>query len=231
MLPSKAVASTGPGDGNLPDLPPDAVRSYLQYRIPLQVAADFYVFELQRLLEDPSDYGEVNELFSAKNNRGQGNPSRMEREFTNVFRIIGLSMPPDIADEMRDAQFKFEKATATISKATAGIRRDLPVEIDQSTITTAQAGWDDGRMAINDFFKALNEATGLPEMKAIPAVGPSQFAQYGRSKNRYVDLKKKIKLCQNRGGPSLSQAWGQLMVSGYLQDSCGIPDMDDYFYQ
>lgn len=32
-----ASAATGPTDGNLPELPPEAVRSYLQYRIPLQV--------------------------------------------------------------------------------------------------------------------------------------------------------------------------------------------------
>lgn len=44
-------ALTGPSDGHLPDLPPDAVRSYLQYRIPLQTAADYYVFELQGLLQ------------------------------------------------------------------------------------------------------------------------------------------------------------------------------------
>lgn len=48
---ASAIAATGPTDGNLPDLPPDAVRSYLQYRIPLQTAADFYVFELQDLLQ------------------------------------------------------------------------------------------------------------------------------------------------------------------------------------
>lgn len=33
-----ASAITGPADGNLPDLPAEAVRSYLQYRIPLQVS-------------------------------------------------------------------------------------------------------------------------------------------------------------------------------------------------
>jgi hypothetical protein len=44
-------------------------------------------------------------------------------------------------------------------------------------------------------------------------------------------LMKKTKLCQNRGGPALSQAWGQLMISGYMQDSCGIPDLEEYFYQ
>jgi len=228
-----ANAEAGRLGGNMPDpdLPPDAVRSYLQYRIPLQTSADFYVFELQELLKDTSDYGEVNVLFESKNNRGQGRPSRIESEFSNVFRIIGLSMPPDIADEMRDAQFKFERGAQMVSQATAGIRRDLPVEIAPDTVEKALAGWDLGRKGINEFLTALNSATGLSEMKTIPAPGPNQFAEYGRSRKRYVDLKKKIKLCQNRGGPNLSQAWGQLMVSGYLQDSCGIPDMESYFYQ
>jgi hypothetical protein len=226
-----ATHSTGPEDGNLPDLPPEAVRSYLQYRIPLQTSADFYVFELQDLLQDISQWGEVGELFQVNNNRGQGNPSRIEREFTNVFRIVGLSMPPETADEMREAQFRFEKAAATISKVTAGIRRDLPIEVDKNAVPMALASWEDGRKAINSFFVSLNDATGLSEMKTIPPAGPEQAAQYGRSKRRYVDLKKKIKLCQNRGGPTLSQAWGQLMVSGYMQDSCGIPDLDEYFYQ
>ena len=222
---------TGPDSGNLPDLPPDAVRSYLQYRIPLQTSADFYIFELQDLLKDTSDWGEVGQLFSVNNNRGQGNPSRIEREFTNVFRIIGLSFPPDAAESMRDAQFRFERAMSVLSKTTAGIRRDLPVEIDANAVPNAMAAWDDGRKAINEFFAILNETTGLNEMKAIPAPGSNQYSEYGRSLRRYVELKKKIKLCQNRGGPTLSQAWGQLMVSGYLQDSCGVPDLDEYFFQ
>ena len=228
---AEARRVTGPSDGNLVDLPPEAVRSYLQYRIALQTSADFYLFELQDLLRDPSDYGTVNDLYQANNNRGQGNPNRIEREFTNTFRIIGLSMPPEYADEMRDAQYKFERGAQVISKATAGYRRDLPVEIDKDTVTNAMAGWEGGRQAINEFFVSLNRATGLDEMRLIPPAGPSQFQEYGRSERRYIDLKKKIKLCQNRGGPSLSQGWGYLMVTGYVQDSCAVPDLNDYFYQ
>lgn len=215
----------------LDDLPFEAQRSYLQYRVPLQTSADFYVFELQRLLKDTNEWGSVGEFFQVNNNRGQGNPSRIEREFTNTMRILGLSMPPDTADEMRDAQFKFEAAMAKISKATSGVRRDLPVELDKNLITVASNGWEEGRVALNDFFRVANQATGLDELKPIPPAGPDQFKQYGRSERKYIDLKKKIKLCQNRGGPTLSVAWGQLMVSGYLQDSCGIPDLDAYFYQ
>jgi len=218
-------------DGNLPDLPSEAVRSYLQYRIPLQIAADYYVFNLQDMVADIDQWGEVGQLFRVNNNRGQGQPSKIERDYVNPMRILLLSFPPDISEEMRDAQFRFERAANTISKATAGYRRDLPVEVDAKSITNARVGWDEGRVALNDFFVLLNTAVGLDELTPIPAPGPNQVKEYGRSARRYNELQKKIKLCQNRGGPALSQAWGQLMVSGYLQDSCGIPDMDDYFKQ
>lgn len=234
-LPSLAAPKiTGAEDGNLPDLPPEAARSYLQYRASLQLAADYYVFELQDKIGRIDDWGEVNQLFQTNNNRGQGQPNKIERDYTNPMRILGLSMPPDEADDLRDAQFKFERAMAKLTKATAGVRRDLPVEIDKSLVTDAKKGWEDGRVALNDFFVVLNRTTGLEEMKVIPESGDGQFRAYGRSPRRYFELMKKTKLCQNRGGPALSQAWGQLMVSGYLQenmDSCGIPDPVEYFYQ
>lgn len=232
LAPQPTFALTGPTDGNLVDLPPEAVRSYLQYRMPLQTSADYYVFELQDKIKDSDDWGEIGELFRALNNRGQGQPSRIEREYVNPMRILGLSMPPDIADRMRESQFKFEKAMTIITKATAGIRRDLPIEIDKNAVAIAQTGWEEGRVALNEFFDTLNEATGLSEMKAIPPAGPYQFKDYGRSQRRYLELMKVTKLCQNRGGPTLSQAWGQLMVTGTVQDSCGIAAaLEDYFYQ
>lgn len=226
-----AFASTGSKDGNLPDLPSEAVRSYLQYRIPLQIAADSYVFDLQGMVVNTDSWGEVGQMFRVNNNRGQGQPSKVERDFVNPMRILLLGMPPDIADDMRDAQFRFEKAMDSISKATAGYRKDLPVEIPKDAVDSARAGWETGRVALNDFFVLLNGVTGLSEMKTIPPAGPKQQEEYGRSAKRYNELIKKTKLCQNRGGPALSQAWGQLMVSGYLQDSCGIPDLEGYFYQ
>jgi hypothetical protein len=223
---------TGPRDGLLPDLPPEAIRSYLQYRYPLQLAADYYIFDLQNAVGHPEDWGDIGSLFSSSLARGgQGQPSRIEREYTNVFRILGLSMPPDVADEMRNAQYDFERAMSKIAAATGGMRRDLPVALDPSAIPLAAAGWDEGRRALNSFLTTLNTATGLNEMKLIPPAGPSQYQEYGRSVAQYNNLVKKTKLCQNRGGPTLSVAWGALMVSGTLQDSCGIPDLDDYFYQ
>jgi len=211
------------------DLPPDAIRSYLQYRIQLQTAADYYLFELRKQISNIDDWGEVNTLFSSMNARGgQGQPSRIQRDFLNPMNIVTLSMAPDEADEMRSYSFKFEFAMEKIRKATAGIRRDLPVEISAESMPQAVEGWNEGRQALNSYFLALNKATGLKgEMKTIP----EKASEYGRSERKFFDLKKKLKLCQNRGGPALSQAWGQLMVSGYLQDSCGIPDLNNYFFQ
>lgn len=217
---------------DLDELPPDAAKSYFQYRIPLQIAADYYIFDLQDKIGDIDEWGNIGQLFQTNNARGgQGQPSKIERDFVNPMNIVLLSMPPDIADEMREAQFKFEAAMNKISKATGGYRRDLPVEIPRSSVESAKQGWEEGRLAFNQFFFLLNAVTGLSEMKPVPAAGPNQKAEYGRSARRYNDLIKKTKLCQNRGGPALSQAWGQLMVSGYLQDSCGIPDLDTYFLQ
>lgn len=224
---------TGAEDGNLPDLPPEASRSYLQYRIALQVAIDYYIFELQPKLGNIDDWGEVNQLFQTNNNRGQGQPNKIERDYTNTMRILLLSMPPDESEEMRAAQFKFERAMNKITKATAGVRRDLPVEIDSSLVKTAEQGWEDGRVALNEFLAILNKVTGLNEMKLIPEPGPDQRKNYGRSAKRFFELTKKTKLCQNRGGPALSQAWGQLMVSGYLQDnmdSCGSKYKDIFAF-
>lgn len=226
-LPQSAVAVpkvTGSNDGNLPDLPFEAGRSYLQYRFALQVAADYYVFDLQDKVADIDEWGEINQIFQTNNNKGQGQPNKVERDFTNPMRIIGLSMLPDESEAMRDAQYKFERAMLKITKSVSGVRRDLPVEIDKSLVTDAKKGWEDGRVALNEFFTVLNTVTGLNEMRLIPASGADQAKQYGRSSRRYKELAKKTKLCQNRGGPALSQAWGQLMVSGYLQenmDSCG----------
>jgi hypothetical protein len=125
------------------------------------------------------------------------------------MRVLLLSFPPDVSDEMREAQFRFERAMNSISKATAGYRKDLPVEIDSKSITEAQRGWDEGRSALNDFFALINSEVGLQELRTIPPPGPNQFKEYGRSARRFNELQKKTKLCQNRGGPALSQAWGK----------------------
>ncbi|KAL3916094.1 MAG: hypothetical protein SGARI_008035 [Bacillariaceae sp.] len=99
---------------------------------------------------------------------------------------------------MREAQFRFEKAMNNVSKATAGYKKDLPVEIDPKSIVAAKQGWEDGRLALNDFLALINKETGLSELKSVPPAGPSQFKEYGRSARRFNELMKKTKLCQNR---------------------------------
>mmetsp|Transcript_31882 Transcript_31882/g.63158 ORF Transcript_31882/g.63158 Transcript_31882/m.63158 type:complete len:314 (-) Transcript_31882:155-1096(-) len=236
LVPAPAYASTATTaeniGGNLPDLPGEAVRSYLQYRIPLAIAIDFFVFELQDKIEVIDDWGEINVLFQQSSaNGGMGNPSRVEREYVNPMRILGFSMPPDEAEDMQKAQQIFESGMSKLGKATKGIRRDIPVEVTDADIQKAREGYEKSRIGLNAFIVALNKATGLNEMKTIPPRGPKQIAQYGRSRSKYNVLVKKTKLCQNRGGPTLAKTWGGLMVTGYLQDSCGIPDLDLYFLQ
>ena len=230
-LPSRVPTTSS--SGLLPDLPPEAVRSYLQYRFPLQLAADYYIFDLQTMVRDTDEFGSVNDLVASKGSRGGGGgASRIERDYVNPMRIIGLSMPPEYADDIRDTQFAFEKAMARLTKATGGIRRGLSVEIDKEAVPSAVAAWEEGRMALNSFFVTLNAATGLEgELRVIPPPGPDQTREYGRSIRRYNEFTKKTRLCQNRGGPTLSAAWGQLMISGYLQDSCGVEPLEGYFFQ
>ena len=56
------------------------------------------------------------DLVSSKGGRQGGTASRIEREFVNPMRIIGLSMPPEYADDIRDSQFAFEKAMSKMTK-------------------------------------------------------------------------------------------------------------------
>ena len=129
-------------------------------------------------------------------------------------------------------QINYSHANPLLNQATAGIRKDLPIEISKDAVPTAMNGWEEGRIALNKFFTICNDTTGLTELKLIPkGDGDQQWIDYKRSPRKYNELMKKTKLCQNRGGPTLSAAWGQLMVSGYMQDSCGIPDMEEYFFQ
>lgn len=164
--------------GSLPDLPPEAVRSYLQYRFPLQLAADYYIFDLQTQVSNVDEYGNISDLLNSQGGGrgGQGGSSRLERDFVNPMRIIGLSMPPDVADNLRSNQFQFELAMSKLRKVTSGIRRDLPVEIDVAAVVPkAQEAWNDGRLALNSYFEILNSVTGLKgEMVSIPPSGLNQ---------------------------------------------------------
>ena len=47
------------------------------------------MFEIQDKVANIDDWGEVNQIFVTSNNRGQGQPNKVERDFTNPMRIIG----------------------------------------------------------------------------------------------------------------------------------------------
>jgi len=54
--PQVAFAKTATDASSLdPDLPKDAIKSYLQYRYSLQLAADYYIFDLQNMVADTGE--------------------------------------------------------------------------------------------------------------------------------------------------------------------------------
>ena len=54
--PQAAFAKTVTNAASLdPDLPNDAIKSYLQYRYSLQLAADYYIFDLQNMVADTGE--------------------------------------------------------------------------------------------------------------------------------------------------------------------------------
>ena len=81
LSPSASAASgiATSSDGNLPDLPSEAVRAYLQYRVQLQISADYYIFSLQDKIGDIDEWGEIGQIFRVNNNKGQGQPSKIGR--------------------------------------------------------------------------------------------------------------------------------------------------------
>jgi hypothetical protein len=48
-------------------------------------------------------------------------------------------------------------------------------------VSDALAGWEGGRLALNEFFVSLKDSTGSSEMKTIPPSGPNQVNEYERS--------------------------------------------------
>merc|ERR1712157_468393 len=119
------------------DLPKDALRDYLQYRVPLQLSADFYMFDLKEQLLKFDSWGEVNTIFVSNGARGGSGVSRLEREYLNPMRILTLSMPPEESEKLSDARDSFEKTMFRLSILTKGVRKDLPVELPPALISDA----------------------------------------------------------------------------------------------
>ena len=73
----------------------------------------------------------------------------------------------------------------------------------------------------------MNTATQSKRLTLIPPKGDG----YPRSRQLYIDLKKDMAVCQNRGGESLAGIWGQLMVYGTATNPCGKVNLASYFDQ
>ncbi len=193
--------------------------------------SDFYHFDLRPGVADPTQWPRLSPLFAASQARaGQGSPSKIERDFVNPMRIIRLSVPEGGEwSGLQEGEDAFQRGMQAVAGVVAGKGGDIPVEVTPAERRAALDGWEAGRVGINTYFETLNSNLGMTELKLIPAAADGDFG--GRSFRAYNDYSKKVKLCQNRGGPSLAAAWGGLMVTGTVQDSCGIPPIEEYFYQ
>jgi hypothetical protein len=215
---------------NLEDLPPGAASAYKQYWPALQLASDYYVFELRDLVLTPQRWDLIGALVESKSIGSAQSPSRMEREFIGPMRVLSLAFPPDLGgDEMQAALGSFQKAMGKLGKvasSTQGVVTEAP---SKKEIDGVLANWEAGRVSINGFFAALNSATQSTRMITIPAEGKG----YPRSKELYTQLKKDAALCRNRGGEQLAGIWGQLMVYGTVPgvNPCGNVNMATYFNQ
>lgn len=225
--PASAFAARGDEDDDalMDVLAKDGFKAYKQYWPALQLAADFYVFEMEPLVREPAKWAKFEDLFRESAARGgQGQPSRIEREFISPMRMMTTTFPEP--DAMQLAQQDFSKHMRAIQKKTIGYSAgDIPPEAVQKEVSVA---FDQGRDSLNAFLLGINDATGASRMVAIP----KDYAAYPRSKSRYLELKRNLAKCQNRGGEALAGIWGQLMVYGTTGVSpCGDINLSNYFDQ
>jgi hypothetical protein len=200
----------------------------LQYWTALQLAADFYVFELRDNVLNPQKWDLVGAVMESKSIGSAQSVSRLEREFISPMRVLSLAFPPDLGgDEMTAALGGFQKAMGKLGKnarSTEGVITELP---SKKEIAQVFEYWDAGRVSLNEFFEALNGATQSKRLITIPVGGKD----YPRSNTLYVQLKKDAAQCRNRGGEQLAGIWGQLMVYGTVTNPCGGVNMATYFNQ
>eukprot|EP00520_Triparma_pacifica_P004840 CAMPEP_0118644730 /NCGR_PEP_ID=MMETSP0785-20121206/7105_1 /TAXON_ID=91992 /ORGANISM="Bolidomonas pacifica, Strain CCMP 1866" /LENGTH=276 /DNA_ID=CAMNT_0006536529 /DNA_START=1 /DNA_END=831 /DNA_ORIENTATION=- len=212
------------------DLPRDFIKSYIQYRPILQFSTDMFVFDILPSTLDPNQWPTIAPIFTQNSARaGQGSPSKIERDFTNPMRILRLAVPPEDSDfnNLQIGEDRFARAMAKVGRIVSQAGGDIPVEITDKDVKAVNEGMEEARLGLNLFISTLNKSVNLNELKLVPNKGET----YPRSKIRYLSYVKGLKQCQNRGGTTLANTWGALMVSGTMQESCQIPDANEYFYQ
>jgi len=200
--------------GLLDEIPPKAKQAYLQYLPQLQLDADFYLFELAPMLEQPGRWDRIGDLTSSTDIGSAASVSRLEREFVTPMKILALAFPPDLGGEdMLTALNKFQQSMFLLSRqARKGATTGNVAAPSQKEVAEVYATWEAGRVALNTFFTALNEGTGTTRLVSIPPKG--QEKTYPRSKSLYTQLLKDAAICRNRGGEALAGLWGGLMVYG-----------------
>lgn len=95
----------------LEDLPPKAQQAYNQYWPAMQLAGDFYVFELRELVGYPGRWDQIGALTETTNIGSAASVSKLDREFLTPMRILALAFPPDAGGEdMQQALNAFQTA-------------------------------------------------------------------------------------------------------------------------
>ena len=79
----------------------------------MQLAADFYVFELRERVAQPQRWDLIGAFLGLG---GEPSASRLEREFLSPMTALALAFPPDEGgDDMQDSLQAFRRAMGAVS--------------------------------------------------------------------------------------------------------------------
>ncbi|KAJ1636482.1 hypothetical protein T492DRAFT_835320 [Pavlovales sp. CCMP2436] len=102
--PGAPAAAAAVEEEDFGELPPQSVRAFKQYRPTLQFTADYFIFELHDLINDVSNWPDIEGLMRSASANGQGQPSTFARIVLIPMQQIALAFPPDVSDELADAK-------------------------------------------------------------------------------------------------------------------------------
>ena len=141
------------------------------------------------------------------------------------MRIIGLAAPPDISDPLRDLERQFDGQIVALGKEISGRGGDSPVEVKRADVEKVQKLYKESTSTLAKWVATLSSS--LPVAELVPPNPTS----YPRSESKWNVQEKAKRACQNRGGPTLAQGWGALMVTGTVKNPCGDANDVVFFYQ